>query len=102
SPIDLLLGFSTVEEADVRHCRKIGPPQAVAYCGGYRPDFRGAPRGLRPGAASAAGAATGRLSGPASAASGSNSGCPRLTDGAARGTGPDSHGLHVGSFAVAD
>jgi hypothetical protein len=86
--IDYCSSLSTVEETDVRLCRQIGPPQAVAYSSdGYFPGFRSAPRGMRSGAASPAATATCRLSGPA-AASGSGSGCPRLTDRAVRRSDP--------------
>jgi len=87
SPIDLLYGPVNCGGINVR---KIGSPQAVARCGHGRGfGFRGAPRSVRSGSATAAGsaAATGVRSGPAATA---GPGCPRLTGWSRRDNTPGS------------
>jgi hypothetical protein len=75
-PIGVLCSSpSTLEEKDVRRCRKNGSPRA-----GCRPDSSGAARGMRLAAGPAA-AATGCRFATATA---SDAACPRLTGGEGR------------------
>lgn len=87
----LYLSLTTVEETDVRRCRKNGSPQAVAHRRtGCRRDSGGAARGMLLAAFPAA-APAGCRSGPAAGAA-TGSGCPRLTGGTVetQGSGPRS------------